>query len=146
MGEAPHRSDETTRKLMTAILLELKKLGYTLKPSMGKEWVVGDIAVAPSATQSLVTYNGTPSKQILIHGYVIAAEEANSFKLTYATSKKSYELLIPTTSAGIIVVISEDIALNEGLAATGNVNIAPINAATAGTNYQAMMLIAEADQ
>lgn len=133
---------ELTR-VARAILVELKEQRTKASQSEGGyplAWVIGDEATAPGAAQVLAQVKVYQGYAIKIYGYIIAAEESNTFEITWTDTQGARKIIVPTTSAGTIVVISEDVALNEGHPSVGDVAISNVNAGMAGLNYQACLL------
>lgn len=122
------------------VLARLVRFGRDVSPA----WIAGAQISAPAAGTPLVSVTVSPGKQGYIYGFHIVATEANSFRLTWTSNGAAYSILIPFPSAGLLR-LTDFIAVNEGLPADGGttISIANVNAGSAGSTYQAMLLYAE---
>lgn len=124
----------------TEALARLIRWGRDVSPA----WVVGAEISAPAAGTPLVSVTVSPGKQGYIYGFAVTATEANSFRIRWTSGGVAYSYLIHFPSAGTLHY-ADLIAINEGLPADGGtaISIANVDASSAGSVYQAMLLYAE---
>jgi hypothetical protein len=130
-------------RVLRSILGELKsqrKPGDLSTEGYPLAWRIGDVVTAPAGATALTTLKAVSAYKVAIHGYVIAAEESNTFEINFTSSQGAKTILVPTTSAGIIVVISEDVPLNLDNLSVGDITIENQAAGNAGKEYQASLL------
>jgi hypothetical protein len=127
------------------MLLEIRQLRadlVTLPPSQyPQEWVEGQVLTAPVGGTALLTAKVKPGYSLEIMGYILAAEESNTYELEWSDSRGAHKLIIPTTSAGTTVVITDNTPINQGSAATGDITVKNQNNGGALKEYQACILV-----
>jgi len=121
----------TTRKLLW---------GMDLEP----QWELGGEQTAPGGDQTLVSKTISSGKKGYIFGFLLTATEANNFKLQWVNSGTQQNFRIVFASEGTIFVVS-DRALNLGYPVDSGqyARIRTVNAGSAGSKYQAMLLVGE---
>jgi hypothetical protein len=120
-------------------LSTLIRFGIPVEPS----WIIDSERTAPAANTNLVSFTVPLGKVGYIFGFRITASEANHFKINWTSNAtaKSYRITFP--SAGTFH-FDTGIAINKGLLADGNtsITITNVNAGSAGSIYQASLLVA----
>jgi len=123
-----------------SLLATLIRLGRNITLA----WIYGGEATAPAAGTSLVSKTVSTGKAGYVYGIFISAGEANDFKINWTSKGTAYSIRIAFSSKGVLIV-SDDKAINEGLAADGGstISITNVNAGSSGIVYQAGILYGE---
>lgn len=119
---------------------KLQRYGRNITPS----WIYGAEVTTPAADAALVTKAVTAGKTGYVYGFMITAQEANSFKIKWTNSASAKTFRVHFSGAGTIV-FTDPTSIFEGIAADASTNVT-INVVTLGTGtavYQAALLYAE---
>lgn len=90
---------------------------------------------APGASTSMAKVEGTRQKKL--YGWLIAAEEANTFYLTYVRNGNEITIPIKLNAGGIAMILSENLPIADDI--DGDIEITNANSGSGSTLYIAMI-------
>jgi hypothetical protein len=131
-----------TDNLDTTLTIQsrLNRWGRNVDPT----WVHGAAVTAPAALTNLVSQTVTAGKTGYFYGFLITAQEANDFIITWTSSAAVKTIRITYGGKGTVESV-DVVSMNEGLGAdaTTTITIANESVGTAGLIYQARLLYTE---